>query len=44
MYDPPAYLWAGTQPQEQFGHVYAKGMTLSFDQALDLALGRISPA
>jgi tetratricopeptide (TPR) repeat protein len=30
--------------QEQFGRAYAKGMTLSLDQALDLALGTAGSA
>ena len=30
--------------EEQFDRAYAKGMTLSLDEALDLALGRAAPA
>jgi hypothetical protein len=33
-----------TVGKEQFGRAYAKGMTLSLDQALDLALGTARPA
>ena len=29
---------------EQFQRAYARGMTLSFDQAIDLALGQVLPA
>ncbi len=34
----------GALGDEQFQRAYARGMTLSFDQAIDLALGQVLPA